>query len=205
MATPTPRRPRRHRVSPWDRNPLLRPADRLEAACRLLAALMVLASLPVAVMIGVSDAAAAGARNESENATKTAVTATIVSEPAAIAVPVGPGVVSRPREATVTWTAHGRNHRTQVTVPATAHRGDTVTQWVDSSGGVTAAPHHAFDAVAEGFDLGFSIVAATGCGATVLVWAVHRVVTRRHSAEWDREWQHLSPGPGSPPSEHSRR
>ncbi len=205
MARPTPVRPRLHRVSPWDRNPLLRPADRLQAACRLLAALVVLASIPVAVMLGVSDAAAAHARNESENATKTAVTATIVTEPAALAVPVGPTVVSQPREATVIWTAYSRNRLTQVTVPATAHRGDTVTQWIDSSGGVTAAPHSAFDAVAEGFDLGFSIVAATGCGATVLVWAVNRAVTRRHSAEWDREWQHLAPGPGSPPSEQSRR
>lgn len=197
MARVVPLRLRIHRSAPWNRNRLMRASDRVQAAWRLFAVLAALASIPVAVLVGMSAAADSGAHIRAENAAKTGVTATIVSDPFRLAVPVGQGVVaSAPPQATVAWNIHGRSDIAVVTVPGSAKRGDTVTQWLDAGGHATTAPRHGFDAVVQGLDVGVLTVIATCCGAIALVWCADRAMTHRHNAEWAREWRDLSPGIG---------
>ncbi|MFE3257987.1 hypothetical protein ACFXPS_00330 [Nocardia sp. NPDC059091] len=186
-----------HRPAPWSRNRLMRSSDRLQAAWRMVAVLVAVASIPLAVVVGISAAATTGAHIRAENAAKTAVTATVVSDPLRIAVPVGPGVVaSGPPQATVAWNFHGRNDIAVVVVPNSAKRGSTVTQWLDSSGRATTAPRPTSDAVVQGIDTAVLTVIATCCGATVLVWCADRILLHRHHAAWAREWRDVAPGIG---------
>ncbi|MTE15735.1 hypothetical protein GLP40_23560 [Nocardia sp. CT2-14] len=174
----------------------MRRSDRVQAAWRLFAVLMALASIPLAVMMGISAAATTGAQIRADNASKTAVTATVISDPVRLALPVGQAVASGPPQATVEWGFHGRTDIAVAVVPDSVKRGDTVTRWLDSSGRATASPRPAFDAVIEGFDIGALTVIATCCGATALVWCADHILSRRRDAEWAREWRNFALGIG---------
>ncbi|WP_433561398.1 Rv1733c family protein [Nocardia sp. CA-151230] len=186
-----------HRIAPWSRNRLMRSSDRLQAAWRMVAVLVAVASIPLAVVVGISAATTTGAHIRAGNAAKTAVAATVISDPLRIAVPVGQGVVaSGPLQATVEWNIHGRTDIAVVVVPNSAKRGSTVTQWLDSSGRATSAPRPTSDAVVQGIDTAVLTVIATCCAAAVLVWCADRILLRRHHAAWAREWRDFAPGIG---------
>lgn len=166
----------------------------------MLAALLIAACVPFAIMCGIRTADTAAARIHAADATKTSVTATVISEPIRIPRPAGQSVAPGAPQAMVRWDTNGHTNIALVDVPGTAERGDKVVHWVDAAGRDTTPPGSISDAVAQGVSTGALIVIATACGATFLAWCADRFLARRHSADWAGEWRRISPtiGPNHP-------
>ncbi|WP_067674996.1 hypothetical protein [Nocardia miyunensis] len=117
-------------VRPWDRNPLLRPSDRLQAAVRILAAIVILAAVPVSCSIGTALYTRAVAQIQADNAAETAVTATLSANPEdKVTRAPAHGIeitVDQDWQAPVVWTDRGKTDSATVTVPSTARRGGHV-------------------------------------------------------------------------------
>ncbi|MEU1209475.1 hypothetical protein [Nocardia sp. NPDC005825] len=178
----------------------MRRSDRFQATWRMLAALLVAACVPVAVIAGFRTADTAAARIHAANATKTSVTATVVSDPIRLPRAAGQSVAPGAPQAMVQWNIHGQTNIALVDVPGTAERGDKVVHWVDATGQDTTPPRSDSDAVAQGVSTGVLIVLATACGTAFLAWCADRFLARRHSADWADEWRKISPtiGPNHP-------
>lgn len=166
----------------------------------MLAVLLIAACLPVAIMTGIRTADTSAARIHAANATKTSVTATVISDPIRLPRRVGQSVAPGAPQAMVQWNTHGHINIALVDVPGTAERGDKVVHWVDAAGQDTTPPRSTSDAVAQGISTGVLIVIATACAAAILTWCADRFLARRHSADWADEWRKISPtiGPNHP-------
>ncbi|MFJ9743854.1 hypothetical protein, partial [Streptomyces sp. NPDC101166] len=86
----------------------MRRSDRFQAAWRMLAALLVAACVPLAIIAGFRTADTAAARIHAANATKTSVTATVVSDPIRLPRAAGQSVAPGAPQAMVQWTIHGQ-------------------------------------------------------------------------------------------------
>ena len=80
--TPSVRRLRPHHIiQPWDRNPLLRSSDRLQATVRILAVVAILAAVPASCSIGTALYTQALIQIKARNASEIAVTGTLLADP----------------------------------------------------------------------------------------------------------------------------
>jgi hypothetical protein len=179
------------RTAPWNRNPLMRPSDRLEGMIRILAVLVMAAAIPVAGAIGTVRYTSAVAEVRAENAAKVEVPATIVGAPR-VAVSAGYGVVDYRFQADVRWNQNGRSGESTTSVPSTAMPGGRVTVWLGPNGLPTTPPLPTDTAALRGIGLGVATLIAIWGGAMAVVWLTVWVLRRRHRAGWAREWHLVS-------------
>jgi hypothetical protein len=176
-----------------DRNPLRRPADRLEFA--LLAALMVvfLAGAPlVAMFVGRWAYAGADRASRSENASWHPVTAVLSQGvPRSAFSPYGAASFA---QVPAVWTApDGTTHTGKITAVAGTAPGTKVTVWTDRSGRLTGPPLQP-PQVADQAALAGTMAVLALAGTLVVTGVVARLaVDRRRLAAWDAAWEATGP------------
>jgi hypothetical protein len=178
-----------------DRNPLRRPADRIEAAVRLTTAMLILVAVPIAAL-------AAGQRadhmflrdTQARQAADHQVSAVLTEDVPASSTATDPYVTVQTTWAPARWTApDGSAHSGQVLVPAGASKGTKTPIWINASGVITDPPAGHLDVVAEVSvtvmvtSLGLIIVLLSGLGLT------RRALDRRRLSAWEAEWRAVGP------------
>jgi hypothetical protein len=178
----------------FDRNPLRRGTDRLEAALRLVMILLAVVAVPAA-------AVAAGRwadhyalhRAQVQRAVNHQVTAVLLEDAPATGVP-DPYTSVQTAWVPARWQPPGQPPRTgQVLAVIGAHKGSTVQTWVDPSGAITDPPLERRVIVG---DVWLAVMATSLMSLLVLLAAgvlVRRVLDRRRLRAWEAEWRANGP------------
>ncbi|AOR36148.1 hypothetical protein BFF78_38390 [Streptomyces fodineus] len=178
----------------WQRNPLRRHSDVVEAWTLLIVAVLLFVLTPlVGVAAGLRAHETARTLAAEQRAERHPVRALVVGDR-----PEPPSAVQGDREnpdrAQVRWTEPGKGTRTaSARVPAGTRTGDTVTVWFDTRGRSVAPPPDDTEVWQHAVTIG--LYAAGGTAAVVLLGhAVERRIALRHRlAEWEREWARTGP------------
>ncbi|MFI2206369.1 hypothetical protein ACH47Z_37505 [Streptomyces sp. NPDC020192] len=178
----------------WQRNPLRRRSDVVEAWTVLVVAVLLFVVAPLAgVAAGLHAHDQARAFAAAARAERHQVRAVVIGDPPR-QVSAAEGDRRPPYRAEVRWTEPGRGTRTAWTrVPAGTRTGDTVSVWFDARGRGVAPPPG--DAAVWQHSVTIGVCAAGGSAAVVLFgYAVERrIALRRRMAEWEREWARTGP------------
>jgi hypothetical protein len=178
----------------FERNPLRRRTDRIEAAVRLATMVLLLVAVPIAVIAAGRQADHLALRQaHAQQAAERQVTAVLLRQAQATGVP-DPYTSIQLTYVLGRWQPPGQPPRSgQVLAPAGAPAGSTVTVWVDHSGALASPPPDHRDI------LGDVVVTAmaTGLLACVLLLGsnalARRALDRRRMAAWDAEWRATGP------------
>jgi hypothetical protein len=195
----TPARPRSNlahltRRLGFDRNPLRRGTDRLEAVLRLVLLLLVVVAVPAAaVVVGRQADHIALQRAQAQRAADHLVTAVLLKDAPVTGVP-DPYSSMQTAWVTARWQLPGTPARTgEVLAKAGAAKGSTVPVWVDATGQLTSSPPTHRDIVGDVW----VAVAATCFGSLLILMVsatlVHRLLQRRRYSAWDAEWRAAGP------------
>jgi hypothetical protein len=178
----------------WQRNPLRRHSDVVEAWAVLVVAVLLFVVAPlVGVAAGLRAHSQAGALAAAARASRHEVRAQVIGDPPR-RVSAVEGDRQNPYRAQVRWTEPGKVTRTAWTrVPAGTRTGDTVSVWFDAQGRPVAPPPD--DTAVWQHSVTIGVCAAGGTAAVVLFGhALERRIALRHRmAEWEREWAETGP------------
>jgi len=192
----TPGRPLA-RLARWlgfDRNPLRRGTDRIEAALRLVMMIMLVAAVPAAaVLVGQQADHVALNRAHAQRATDHLVNAVLLEQAPATGIP-DPYTSMQTTWVLARWQPPGLPPRTgEVLAPVGAAKGSTVRTWIGPSGAVTDPPLDHRDIVG---DVCIAVV-ATCLGSWLVLLAsnalARRALDRRRLSAWDAEWRASGP------------
>jgi hypothetical protein len=125
----------------FDRNPLRRRTDRIEAAIRLVAVILLMVAVPIAAVVTGRQADHEALRQaNAQQAADHDVTAVLLQQAQATGVP-DPYTSTELTYVLARWQPPGQPPRSgQVLAPAGARAGSTVKVWIDASGAVTSPP-----------------------------------------------------------------
>jgi hypothetical protein len=178
----------------FDRNPLRRGTDRIQAALRLVTVVVLVAGVPAAaVAAGRQADHLALNRAHAQQATDRLVTAVLLQNAPAAGIP-DPYTDVQTVWVPARWQPPGQPPRTgQVLAVAGARQGSTVQTWIDSSGAVTAPPMDHRDIAG---DVCLAVVAT--CLVSWLLLLVsgmlaRRALDRRRLRAWEAEWRASGP------------
>ncbi len=178
----------------FDRNPLRRRTDRIEAALRLATVILFLAAVPLAaIAVGRQVDHVAVRQARAQQAAEHAVTAVLLQR--ASTTEVADPYASVPMTyALARWQPPGRSPRSgEVLAPAAAPAGSTVTIWIDASGSL-ASPPPDHRAITDDVTIA---VSTAGLAASLLVLGssalARRALDRRRLSAWDAEWRATEP------------
>jgi hypothetical protein len=199
MRSPEARRPgtclaRCARWLGFDRNPLRRWTDRVEAAIRLVTVVLLLVAVPIAaVAVGRQTDLMALRQAHAQQAADHQVTAVLLQQAQATGVP-DPYTSIQLTYVLARWQPPGQLPRSgQVLAPAGAHAGSTVTVWIDASGAVASPP---LDHREIAGDVAVAAV-VTGLTASLLLLGsnalARRALDRRRLNAWDADWRATGP------------
>jgi hypothetical protein len=182
------------RLLGFDRNPLRRRTDRIEAVIRLAALVLLLAAVPMATLAAGREADHLALRQaHAQQAADHKVTAVLLQQAPATGIP-DPYTSVQMTWVPARWQLPGQPARTgQVLAPAGARAGSTVTAWIDASGSVTSPPpdHRAIAGdvcIAALVTCLVTTILVLGSSALVL-----RALNRRRLSAWDAEWRVTGP------------
>lgn len=184
------------RLRPWNRSPLMRRGDRVEAVLILAASVLLVVLAPIAAEVSLHTYTRLQHHSELVRATVHPVTAVLLED----ATPAPPGGVPMqpPSVATTAparWSVNGHPHTGQVPTSRGATAGQTVTVLVDATGALaddgSSGPGNATVAVAVGCGIWGLAAGATGA----LLAGAHRVLLARRLRNWSRAWDDYDPGP----------
>ena len=185
------------RLARWlgfDRNPLRRGTDRIEAALRLVLMIMLVAAVPAAaVMAGQRADHSALNRAHAQQAADRWVNAVLIQQAPATGAP-DPYTSVQTAWALARWRPPGLPPRTgEVLATAGARKGSSVRTWIDASGAVTDPP---LDHREITGDVCIAVIATclvSGLVLLALSTLVRRVLDRRRLSAWDAEWRASGP------------
>jgi hypothetical protein len=185
---------RRARGLGFDRNPLRRRTDRIEAAIRLATIILLLVAMPIAVIaVGRQADHLALRQARAQVAKEHQVTAVLLQRAQATGVP-DPYTSTQMTYVPARWQAPGQPSRSgQVLAPAGTRAGSTVTIWIDASGAVALPPPDHRDIA------GNVTIAAVVTGLVVSLLLLgsnalaRRALDRRRMRAWDAEWRAAGP------------
>ena len=178
----------------FDRNPLRRWTDRVEAAMRLITVILLLVAVPIAaITVGRQADRLALRQAQAQQVADHEVSAVLLQQAQATGVP-DPYTSIQLTYVLARWQPPGQAPRSgQVLAPAGAHAGSTVKVWVDASGAVTGPPP---DPRMIAGDVTMSVV-VTGLVASMLVLGSNALarcaLDRRRMRAWDAEWRAAGP------------
>jgi hypothetical protein len=178
----------------FDRNPLRRWTDRIEAAMRLATVILLMVAVPIAaIAVGRQADHLALRQAQAQRAADHEVTAVLLQPASATGVP-DPYTSIQLTYVRARWQPPGRAPQSgQVLAPAGARAGSTVTVWIDASGMVTSPPPD------RRVIVGDALLAAivTYLVASLLVLGsnalARRALDRRRLRAWDAEWGAVGP------------
>jgi hypothetical protein len=192
--TPGSRLARLARWLGFDRNPLRRGTDRIEAALRLVMLIMLVAVVPAAaVLAGQHADHAALNRAHAQQAADHLVNAVLLQQAPTTGTP-DPYTSVQITWVLARWQPPGLPFRTgEVLATAGARKGSTVWTWIDASGAVTNPPLDHRDITGE-----VCVAVIATCLASWLVLLAssalaRRALDRRRLNAWDAEWRASGP------------
>jgi hypothetical protein len=178
----------------FDRNPLRRRTDRIEAVIRLATVILLLVAVPIAAMVAGREADQLALRKaHAQQAAEHEVTAVLLQRAQATGSP-DPYTSVQLTYVLARWQPPGQPTRSgQVLAPAGTRAGSTVQVWVDASGAVTGPPP---DHRVIAGDV--CIAAVTTCLVTGLLLLgssalARRALDRRRLRAWDAGWRVTGP------------
>ena len=193
------RRPRKHpaRLARWlgfDRNPLRRGTDRIEAVLRLVMMIMLVAAVPAAaVVVGQRADHLALNRARAQQAADHLVSAVLLEQAPAAGTP-DPYTSVQITWVLSRWQPPGLPPRTgEVLATAGAGKGSTVRTWIDASGAVTHPPPDHRDITG---DVTVAVVATCFVSWLVLLAAgtlARHALDRRRQNAWEAGWRASGP------------
>ena len=192
--TPERRLARLTRWLGFDRNPLRRRTDRIEALLRLVMMIMLVAAVPAAAVVAGQQADhAALNRASAQQAADHLVTAVLLEQAPATGAP-DPYTSVQIAWVPARWQPPGLPSRTgEILAPAGARKGTTVRTWIDASGAVTNPPLDHRDIAGE---VCIAVI-ATCLGSWLVLLAssalARRALDRRRLSAWDAEWRASGP------------
>jgi hypothetical protein len=171
------------------RNPLCRRVDRIEGALRLLFALLVLTASAVSISLAVTSygrtSAAAAAERQQLRTVEVVLLEDATSEAggnSAGVVPPQPGVRAR-------WTLPDGSTRVGgVYIRETAHRGDTVSTWMNNFYDPVRPPVERGDLLVRAGLLAIVVTSLSCALCSGAYQLARRQLNRRRDAAWTREW-----------------
>jgi hypothetical protein len=181
-------------------NPLRRRSDHLETAAAVSAAMLVVLALPLAILVGYLTGQALSGTEAREAATRTAVTATVLDDPAEASGQVWS--LADVRIARISWTdPTGAPRSASAEIPDYLRQGATTQVWVTAAGRITGAPMST--ALASTAAVGAGVLAEAGALAlgAAAFGGTRWVLDRRRVRDWDLAWSALQQRRGR--SDHS--
>jgi hypothetical protein len=178
----------------FDRNPLRRTADRIEAGIRIAMLILLIVAVPLTMIAVGRLADHIAMRNVRAQARSDhLVSAVLLQRAPSSGIPDLYSAVEV-NWVPARWTAPGGSARTgDVLAPAGARKGSTVRAWVNVHGAITDPPPNHNDVVGDVF----VAVTLTGLG---LVFALlgtgtlaRQALDRRRMSAWDTEWRAIGP------------
>lgn len=183
----------------FDRNPLRRRTDRIEAAMRLATLILLLVVVPIVTLAVGRQADRVALRHaHAQQAVDHEVTAVLLQQAPPTGIP-DPYTSIQMTLVLARWQPPGQGTRYgPVPAPAGARAGSTLTVWVDAAGAVTSPPSDP-----RVIDGNVCIAAVVTCMATsLLVLGANalgrRALDRRRMRAWDAEWRATGPRWTSP-------
>lgn len=178
----------------WDRNPLRRGTDRIEAISRLVTLILLVVAVPiVAVAVGQQADHLALRHAQAERAADHLVNAVLLENASPTGIP-DPYTSVQTTWVLARWQPPGQPPRTgQVLAVAGARKGGTVPIWIGPSGAVAPPPPDHRDVVG---DVWVAVMVTCLVSLAVLLgsaWLVRRVLDRRRLRAWEAEWRALGP------------
>ncbi len=178
----------------FDRNPLRRGTDRIEAALRLVMMIMLVTAVPAAaVLAGQHADHVALNQAHAQQATDHLVTAVLLQQAPATGTP-DPYTSVQTTWVLARWQPPGLPSRTgEVLATAGAHKGSTVRTWIAPSGAVTAPP---LDHRGIAGDVCIAVVATCLVAWLVMLASgalARRALDWRRLNAWDAEWRASGP------------
>ncbi|WP_458685609.1 Rv1733c family protein [Nocardia tengchongensis] len=177
------------RLRPWNSNPLMRASDRWEALLRLLAVALMLLAVPVAAAVGTATYSSSAERISVENAAKTEVQATVLTEPKQT-VAAGPAQAAH-FEARIQWKRGGDLGTGTIEVRRDTKVGATVQAWLGPDGLPGDPPQKPGSAVTNGIGTGVALLVGVGFVLLALLWCAGRALERLHAVRWESELRGL--------------
>ena len=185
------------KVARWlgfDRNPLRRGTDRVEAALRLVMMILLVVAVPIAaVAAGRQADHLALNQAHAEQAANHLVTAALLRDAPATGIP-DPYTSIQTVWVPARWQPPGQPSRTgEVLALAGARKGSTVRTWIDASGAVTNPTLDHRDIVG---DVCIAVVATCVVSWLVLLLSgtlARRALNRRRLSAWEAEWRAFGP------------
>ncbi len=185
------------RMARWlgfDRTPLRRGTDRVEAVLRLVLIILLVAVIPAAaVAVGRWADHQALHRAQLERATDRLVTAVLLENAPASGWP-DPYTSVQTAWVRARWQPPGQPPRTgDVQAPVGARTGSTVRTWIDPSGAVTDPPTDRRAIVGYVFLAVMATCQVSWLVLLVAVLLVRRALDRRRLNAWEAEWRASGP------------
>jgi hypothetical protein len=178
----------------FDRNPLRRRTDRIEAAIRLAAVILLLVGVPIAtIAVGRAADHLALHQAHAQQAAERKVTAVLLQRAQATGTP-DPYASIQMTYVLARWQPRGQPPRSgQVLAPAGAPAGSTMTVWIDASGAPASPPPDHRDIAG---DVYIAAIVASMVVILLLVesYALARhILNRRRLKAWDADWRTTGP------------
>jgi hypothetical protein len=178
----------------FDRNPLRRRTDRIEALIRLVTVILLMVAVPIAAIVAGREADQLALRQaHAQQAAEHEVTAVLLQRAQATGVP-DPYTSVQLTYVLARWQPPGQPPRSgQVLAPAGAPAGTTVAVWIDASGAVASPPPDHREIAG---DVCIAAVIASMVAILLLLESnvlARRVLDRRRMNEWDAEWRVTGP------------
>jgi hypothetical protein len=178
----------------FDRNPLRRWTDRIEAVVRLVTVVLLLVAVPIAaIVVGRQADHLALRQANAQQAADHEVTAVLLQQAQATGVP-DPYTNIQLTYVLARWQPpHHAPRSGPVLAPAGAHAGSTVRVWIDASGAITSPPPD------------HRIITGDVCLAAIVTCLVasllilgsnalaRRALDRRRMRAWEAEWRAAGP------------
>ncbi|RZL82437.1 MAG: hypothetical protein EOP32_11420 [Rhodococcus sp. (in: high G+C Gram-positive bacteria)] len=190
------------RLAPWSRNPLMRTRDRINFVVAALMITFVLIMVPFAAAFGTVTYTSLNDQSRADLQSRHAQSAVLIDDPHRVIVGDAPSRAPETEDhATAQWTApDGTLQSTDVETRPGAHRGDTVSVWIDPNGHVVDEPRSGLENAAIAVGAALSVWATAAVGSFLLLSGIRWVNTRSRMRQWDREWNDVGRTPGWPVS-----
>ena len=178
----------------FDRNPLRRRTDRIEAVIRLATVILLLVAVPIAAIVAGREADQLARRQaRAQQAAEREVTAVLLQRAQATGSP-DPYTSVQLTYVLARWQPPGQPPRSgPVLAPAGAPAGSTVAVWIDVSGAVASPPPDHREIVG---DVCIAAIIASMVAILLLLESnalARRVLDRRRLNAWDAEWRATGP------------
>jgi hypothetical protein len=175
----------------FDRNPLRRPADRVEALVRLLAVLGIAVAVVLGVLLGVRSYGD-GVQAEGEQArTRHLTEATLLEDVTPPRLSAAGATAGRAR---AEWAAVNGLHWTSgIEAASTRRAGDVVQIWTDDTGAPVRRPQDRETTIVAAVTVATGLPLSAAAALALIVVGTRLVNQRRARSAWEAQWTVVEP------------